>query len=134
MLSLAIFGSNRVDGSMIDPGERVVSLALFGGIEMDFSGAPPAPDIDVTIIAMFGGVNVRVHPRQAVRLSGFSLFGGRHVEPRRALAAPDPRGQPAADDEDFDFPLEIDAYAIFGGVNVKRVGNGSLAPTNGTNP
>lgn len=127
MLSLAIFGSNRVDSSMVDPGERVVSFAVFGGIEMDFSD--PAPPIDITIIALFGGVNVKIHPRQAVRLSGFSLFGGRTVEPRRALAPPQATASAADDNDDFELPLEIDAYAIFGGVNVKRVSGSPVART-----
>ena len=121
MFSLAIFGGNRVDGSALDPGEPFVGLALFGGLEVDFSAAP-VPDADVFLVALFGGVTIRVRPTQHVRLSGFSLFGGRQVEPRR-LPSPMAATSAAAagDDEDeLDLPLEINAYAVFGGVNVKR--------------
>ena len=121
MFSLAIFGGNKVLGSDLDPGERVVAVALFGGMELDFTSAP-APFVDVVVVALFGGAVVRVQPQRAVRLGGFSLFGGRQVEPRRL---PPPRGAAAsaasADaDDDGDFPLEINAYVVFGGVTIKR--------------
>ncbi len=121
MLSLAIFGSNRVDASALAPGEPFIGLALFGGIEVDFT-ATPVPDADVFLIALFGGVTVRVQPTQAVRLGGFSLFGGRHLEPRR-LPRPGPGATAPTDEDDvegLDLPLEISAYAVFGGVHVKR--------------
>ena len=57
-----------------------------------------------------------------VRLNGFSVFGGRSVEPRR-LPNPDAGAQRSngADGEDEEeLPLEINAYAVFGGVDVKR--------------
>ena len=37
MFHLAIFGGNKIDGSTVDPGEQVVGLALFGGLEFDFT-------------------------------------------------------------------------------------------------
>ena len=58
MLSLAIFGGNRVDGSMLDPGERVVALALLGGIDIDFASAPPPPGVEVVSIAVLGSVKI----------------------------------------------------------------------------
>ncbi len=123
MLSLAIFGGNKMDGSMVEPGERVVALCLFGGIHMDFVSYPPPPATEVIIVSVFGGANLKVRPEQDVRLFGFSFFGGRSIEPRRL--PPPAHQQPATrvrdhDDEDFDLPLEITAYAIFGGVSVKR--------------
>ena len=122
MLSLALFSGNRIDGSSLEPGEPFIGLALFGGLEVDFS-AMPVPDVDVFVIALFGGVTLRVRPNQHVRLNGFSLFGGRSVEPRR-LPSPDTgtqRPDGGGDDEDEEeLPLEITAYAVFGGVDVKR--------------
>jgi hypothetical protein len=123
MFSVALFGGNRIDGSALDPGERVVSLAVFGGMELDFTVTPPPIAVDLVLIALFGGVSVKVRPTQDVRLSGFSLFGGRSIETRRPLALPSGSGTPAAaseGDDDAELPLEISAYALFGGVSVKR--------------
>jgi len=120
MFSLALFGGNKIDANDLEPGERVVGLALFGGMELDFT-AVPDPLVDLVLIALFGGVTVKVQPTQPVRLAGFSVFGGRDVEPRQ-LPAPTASAPSAAsasvDDEPL--PLEINAYAVFGGVNVKR--------------
>ena len=119
MVTLAIFGGTQLDGSTVEPGERVTALALFGGVVVDFAAAPPAPAVDMVIFAVFGGVEVKVRPDQDVRLRGFSLFGGRSVEPRRRLPPPQPLSVSPADD-DIELPLEISAYAVFGGVSVKR--------------
>ena len=129
MLSLAIFGGNHVDGSMLDPGERVVALALFGGIDIDFASAPPPPGVEVVSIAVLGGVSFKVRPRQPVRLSGVSIFGGRNVEPP---PLPSPAAPPTHDlDDDIDLPLDIIAYAVFGGVNVERVDDQQLTAAAG---
>lgn len=121
MLSLAIFGGNRVDGSMLDPGERVVALALFGGIDIDFASTPPPPGVEVVSIAVLGGVTFKVRARQPVRLSGVSIFGGRSVEPLQLPSNAAPSSHDL--DDDADLPLDITAYAVFGGVDVKRVGD-----------
>ena len=124
MFSLAMFGGNKIDGSELQPGERIVGLALFGGLEVDFPEAP-APFVDVVLIALFGGVVVRVQPTQPIRMTGFSLFGGRGVEsrrlPARPASAPEAAAGHADDADDDELPLEIGAYAVFGGINVKRV-------------
>lgn len=114
MLSLAIFGGSTVDGGSLDPGEPITALAMFGGAEIDFSAGPPPPYLDITAVAVFGGVTVKVHPKQVVRLSGLSIFGGKSVEPRQLT------DETSAGDEDFEDPLEIRAFSMFGGVAVKR--------------
>ena len=121
MLSVAIFGSNRVDGSMLDPGERIIALALFGGIDFDFASLPPPPATEVVVVAMFGGATFKVRTQQPVRITGLSIFGGRSVDPMRRLPPQPPASPPADDGADLDLPLEINAYAVFGGVTVKRV-------------
>jgi hypothetical protein len=130
MLSLAVFGGNRVDGSMLDPGERLTAIALFGGIDFDFASVPPPPAAEVVIVAVFGGASVKVRARQAVRLSGLSIFGGRSIDPARQIAPPTASASQLDDDADLDLPLEINAYALFGGVNVKRVDE-PVKPTTG---
>ena len=122
MLSLAIFGNTRIDWSEIEAGERILGLALFGGLEVDFTLVPAPPAIEMTLVSVFGGVSVKVRPRQAVRLLGFSVFGGRSVEARRPLppSHSQPPAAPDVDDDEDALPIEIQAYAIFGGINVER--------------
>jgi len=120
MLSLAIFSGNKIDGSMLHPGESFVGVALFGGLDLDLTSAPP--EIEVTIVAIFGGAKVRVRPDEEVMFDGFSLFGGRSIEPRRqqTLSSGSESADRAGDDEGAFLPLEILAYSLFGGVKVKR--------------
>ncbi|MDG2304135.1 MAG: hypothetical protein P8R42_05675 [Candidatus Binatia bacterium] len=125
MFSLAIFGASSVDGADLDPCEPVTALALFGGGEIDFSAGPVAPALDITAIAIFGGFTVKVHPRQVVRLSGISLFGGKTIEPRQLADADSRLGDRGDDEEDnvtdlFEEPLEIRVFTMFGGLAVKR--------------
>lgn len=113
MISLSIFGGNTVDGGSLEPFEPVTAVALFGGGEIDFTAGPPPPNIEVTAVALFGGITIRVHPKQMVRLNGLAIFGGKGVEPRLLTD-----GSP--EDEEFDDPLDVRVFAMFGGVTVKR--------------
>jgi hypothetical protein len=120
MFSLAIFSGNKIDGSMLHSGERFFGLALFGGLDLDLTCAPP--ELEVTIVAIFGGASVRVRPDEEVMFDGFSIFGGRTIEPRRQQSASnslESSGRFSDDDSDL-LPLDILAYALFGGVSVKR--------------
>ena len=117
MLSLAIFSGNKIDGSMLHSGERFFGLALFGGLDLDLTYAPP--ELEVTIVAIFGGASVRVRPDEEVMFDGFSIFGGRSIEPRKSAEL---SGR-FADDEGALLPLDILAYSLFGGVSVKRAWN-----------
>jgi hypothetical protein len=131
MFSLAMFGGNKIDGGDLEPGERATGLALFGGLEFDFTQST-APFVDLVVIAVFGGAVVKVLPHQSVRMTGFSLFGGRTVE-TRSVPPPDGTTQPSAvadarSDADEGFPLEISAYAVFGGVSIKRAWPPSASP------
>ena len=116
MLSLAIFSGNKIDGSMLHAGERFFGLALFGGLDLDLTYAPP--ELEVTIVAIFGGASVRVRPDEEVVFDGFSIFGGRSIEPRRQQS-PQSSAR-VSDDEGALLPLDILAYSMFGGVSVKR--------------
>ena len=121
MLSLAIFSGNKIDGSMLHAGERFFGLALFGGLDLDLTYAPP--ELEVTIVAIFGGAKVSVRPDEDVMFDGFSIFGGRSIEPRRQQSAPnslESSGRFSDDERDL-LPLDILAYTLFGGVAVKRV-------------
>ncbi len=108
MFNVAIFSSGRVDGSRADPGERLTSLALLGGAELDFASAPAPPEVQVLILNLLGNTTVRVRPDQEVKLSGFVLLGGKTIDPMRP------------GDDEFAFPLEITAFSLLGGVSVRR--------------
>jgi len=108
MFNVAILGGVQVDGSKAEPGERVVSFSLLGGANVDFASTPPPPEVSVLDIAILGGVTIHVRPNQEVKLSGFSLLGGRGVSPPRAPS------------DDYSLPLDVAAYSLLGGVNVVR--------------
>ena len=114
MFHLAIFGGNKIDGSTVAPGEQVVGLALFGGLEFDFTQCPAPEGAELMIFAIFGGATVKVREEENVMFSGVSLFGGRRMEPKRE------RYDRESDGDRFPFPLEVVAYSLFGGVSVKR--------------
>ena len=120
MVSLAIFSGNKIDGSMLRRGESFFGLALFGGLDLDLTSAPP--ELAVTVVAIFGGAKVRVRPDENVTCDGFSLFGGRKIDLRRRPTATNSSESSATitDDEAAPLPLDILAYSLFGGVTVKR--------------
>ena len=120
MNSVTIFSGSNVDGSTLHPGEPLFCLAMFGGVEVDLTNAPP--DIEVTVVAIFGGAKVKVRRDEEVLMSGFSLFGGRKLDPRRSVPSEEQttsRGRDA-------LPLDILAYCFCGGVHVCREGQGLL--------
>src|SRR5208283_677235 len=105
MFHLAIFGGNKIDGSTVDPGEQVVGLALFGGLEFDFTQCPVPEGAELMIFAIFGGATVKVREQENVMFSGMSLFGGRTMEPKRD------RHDKESDGDRFTLPLEVAAYS-----------------------
>jgi hypothetical protein len=120
MVSLAIFSGNKIDGSMLHRGESFFGLALFGGLDLDLTSAPP--ELAVTVVAIFGGARVRVRPDEKVVCDGFSVFGGRKIDLRSRQTAANSSDSSATidDDEDAPLPLDILAYSLFGGVSVQR--------------
>ena len=120
MVSLAIFSGNKIDGSMLHRGESFFGLALFGGLDLDLTSAPP--ELAVTVVAIFGGARVRVRPDEDVVCEGFSVFGGRNIDLRRRQTAANSSQSSAtiSEDEDAPLPLDILAYSMFGGVTVTR--------------
>ena len=120
MVSLAIFSGNKIDGSMLHRGESFFGLALFGGLDLDLTSAPP--ELAVTVVAIFGGARVRVRSDEDVVCDGFSVFGGRKIDLRSRQTAANSSESSATirDDDDAPLPLDILAYSMFGGVTVKR--------------
>ncbi|MEW9552196.1 hypothetical protein [Nonomuraea sp. NPDC050783] len=85
---------------------RTVVVTPVGGLNADLSGAGLAPETTLTKVSLAGGVTLRVPAGADVRVTGFHLFGGRHVQP----------GKPAEDAP----VVHVRAYGLFGGVAVTR--------------
>lgn len=111
----AVADDDAVDAVVVFSGRRIVSssrafrggslTALFGGIELDLTGAVLAPDADLEAVALFGGVEVTVPPGWRVVLDGPAIFGGND---NKVPAPADPQAP----------TLRIRGTAIFGGVEV----------------
>ena len=81
--------------------------AIFGGSEIDLRDANIAKDgANVEIVAMFGGVSVKVNENTLVKSDGLGVFGG--FEDKSAKPAK-PNGT-----------IVIKGSAVFGGVEVKN--------------
>lgn len=109
------FGDDRIDTTVVFSGRKLVSTsrafrggnatAIFGGIELDLTGAQLQDGADIEAVALFGGVDLTVPPGWRVLLDGPAIFGGHE---NNVPAPPDP-----------DAPtLRVRATAIFGGVEV----------------
>ncbi len=113
-----------IDVTVLFSGRRAVSTAprfrggsataVFGGAEIDLSGAAIEGEALLDAVALFGSVEVEVPLGWRVVLDGPALFGGHesHVPPPRDPDAP---------------TLRVRATAIFGGVEV-RLGRAVTAP------
>jgi len=126
---VSVFGDTARAGAWV-PAERLVAVAGFGNVRLDFCDAdlPPGPT-EVRPFAVFGNVELIVPRHLDVELNGVSVFGQiRHRRDRRAgrnvldrvLGKPPP--PPAAgEDDDEDRWLVVQAWAIFGNVRVRVV-------------
>lgn len=82
---------------------RETALAFLGGGDYDIDDVAPGEGARLTVIALLGGVDVRVPPGTRVSMSGLSLLGGRDVK------------VPPGDGPE----IRIRAFAVLGGVTVK---------------
>jgi hypothetical protein len=86
---------------------HTVSVSLVGGADLDLREARlAAREVTLTRVSLVGGVDVTVPRGVRVRVSGFSLLGGRRIaiEEPPDLAAP---------------TLHVRAFALIGGVKVR---------------
>lgn len=105
-----------VDVTVVFSGQRVVNTAprfrggsvtaVFGGAEVDLSGATIEGEAVLDTVALFGGVDIEVPAGWRVVVDGPAIFGGHdnHVPVPSDPEAP---------------TLRVRATAIFGGVDVK---------------
>lgn len=108
-------GEDSINTTVLFSGRKIVSTsrsfrggdatAIFGGIDLDLTGARIEDMADIEAVAVFGGIELTVPPGWRVQMDGPAIFGGHENN----VPAP----------ADADAPtLRIRATAIFGGVEV----------------
>jgi hypothetical protein len=89
-------------------GERTTVVAVMGGAHIDLRGAElDAAEVELTCVALMGGIDIVVPEGLDVEVTGLALMGGNEV---RTTSAPRP-GAPV---------VRIRAYALMGGINVRE--------------
>lgn len=115
MKSIGIFSGTRAEWRPLQPGEKVCSIAVFGGSIIDFRQAKLEENVTkVVAFSLFGGNKIIVPPDMPVNLSGFSIFGGKSDERSEAK-------EPSASAK----ALNVNAISIFGGCTVTDKSKGS---------
>jgi hypothetical protein len=104
---VGIFGGGSRRGRW-SPAQKINGLAIFGGVELDFREAILPPDgVDVTVVAIMGGVEVIVPPGVNVEMGGIAIMGG-FDQSGDDTVEPDPRAP----------TIRVNGLALMGGVNV----------------
>ncbi|MBO2454550.1 hypothetical protein J4573_46205 [Actinomadura barringtoniae] len=83
---------------------RTVAVSPVGGVDLDLTETETPAGATVVKVSLIGGVKLTVPADLDVKVKGFSLIGGRNIEPA------EPGGQ----------VLRVHAYSLFGGVKVRR--------------
>jgi class 3 adenylate cyclase len=90
------------------------AVAVMGGCDMDLRGAEiEGPEIEITAVAFWGGVDIIVPEGFDVELRGFSFMGGRNLRLRDVPIVP---GSPR---------IVVRGFAVMGGIDVKSRPNRS---------
>jgi class 3 adenylate cyclase len=90
---------------------KTTAVAVMGGCDMDLRQAEiDGPEVVITAIAFWGGVNIIVPEGIDVELEGFSFMGGRDIRIRDVPIVP---GSPR---------IRVRGFAVMGGIDVKSRG------------
>ena len=90
------------------------AVAVMGGCDMDLRRAEiEGPEVEITAVAFWGGINIIVPEGFDVELQGFSFMGGRDL---RLRDVPIVRGSPR---------IVVRGFAVMGGIDVKSRPNRS---------
>jgi hypothetical protein len=77
--SMSLVGGLRRRGSWQLP-QHLIHMSLIGGASIDLGDAElPDAESTITLVSLIGGADLRVPKAVRSELSGFSVFGGRHV-------------------------------------------------------
>jgi hypothetical protein len=86
---------------------KTVSVSLIGGADLDLRETRlAAPEVTLTKVSVIGGVDLKVPRGVRVRVSGFSVLGGRSVQ---LDDPPDPSAP----------TLHVRVFSLIGGVRVR---------------
>jgi hypothetical protein len=103
---LSILGGSARRG-VWEPAERVRAIAVLGGAQLDFRDAVLLEGVtEVHVVAVLGGVEIRVPADVEVEVSGIGILGGFPPLRHRGGGGDGPR-------------LHIRGVAVLGGVDVK---------------
>ncbi len=83
--------------------ESISASAIFGGIDLDLTGATIGKDVIIDCICLFGGINIIVDKNVQVEVKGFPIFGG--IKNR---STPNSKTK-----------ILIKSISVFGGINIK---------------
>ncbi|MGH9136877.1 MAG: DUF1707 SHOCT-like domain-containing protein [Acidimicrobiales bacterium] len=90
------------------PGDKVTAFAFWGGCTLDFRAARiDGPDVEVTAVAIMGGIDIIVPEGIEVEFSGLPIMGGTDCRLKDVPVVP---GAPV---------LRVRAVAFWGGVSVR---------------
>jgi class 3 adenylate cyclase len=90
------------------------AVAVMGGCDMDLRRAEiDGPEVEITAVAFWGGINIIVPEGFDVELRGFSFMGGRELRLRDVPIVP---GSPR---------IVVRGFAVMGGIDVKSRPNRS---------
>lgn len=104
-VSAVFSGSTAVYNGL--PFTGAVTMAMFGGIELDLRGALITEDVLIDATSIFGGTNVIVSPGTRVELSSTGIFGGSESN----ATPPEPGSSGPI--------VRVRSTAIFGGLEVE---------------
>jgi len=100
-------GGSRVRGRW-RVARSVTAVTVMGGCELDFRRAEiNAPEVQMTAVALMGGIDVIVPAGIKVELTGLSIMGGKHMKVADAPLLP---GSPV---------IHVRAFPFMGGVTVR---------------
>ncbi|MEU6967979.1 DUF1707 domain-containing protein [Kitasatospora aureofaciens] len=103
---VAIFGGAARKGRW-RVGSHLTAFTAFGGVDIDLTDAVfESPEVEITVTAIFGGVEIRVPENVSLIGSGVGIFGGFDV-----------REQTVADP--YAPVVRVKGVALFGGCNAK---------------
>jgi Domain of unknown function (DUF1707)/Cell wall-active antibiotics response 4TMS YvqF len=99
--------------------ERTVAIAVMGGCVLDLRKAEIESDeVEITAVAVMGGVEIVVPEGVEVELTGFAVMGGKDAQVRETPTVP---GSPF---------VRVRAFALMGGVTVQsKPRSRSASPT-----
>ena len=89
------------------PFNGAVTLAMFGGLDVDLRGAVLTEDVLIDATTLFGGTDIIVSPGTKVELTSTNIFGG--SESNAPAPPPDTPGP----------VVHVRSTAVFGGLDVK---------------